>query len=354
MLPEFGEEKSISIKEIYEKIRYYINSVFKQWVYILLFGAIGAAGIGAYAFFSKSYYEADLTIVVKSKDAKAMGLDNILGQLGWGASGGNANLAKVKSVAYSKSVLKEALYDSAMIKGKQDLIIGHFVELYKLKDKWKDSKTLQSFKGFDITQKDNDSSLKQNVAFGVVLKMVRANKDDKGILAIKLDDETDMISFKVRSVNEELSYNLSNSIFHNLNEFYLHDEVANTKSTLTSLQIETDSVGRLLKSKELELASAQDRNYGIILRSNQANQNQILRDIEVLTEVYAEMRKNLELRQFSLKTNSSMFDVLERPALPLDKKSKSIPIYTIIGLVLGFVLSILVIVIRRFLLDELK
>ncbi len=354
MLPEFGEEKSISIKEAYEKILYYLRSVLKQWFFIVILGAAGATAVGLYAYFSKSYYEADLTFVVKTKDSKGVGLDNILGQLGWGASGGNANLPKVKSVAFSKSVLKEALYDSVVIDGKHDLLANHFAEAYGLKDKWKDKDLLNNFDKFEIEQKNNDSSIVQNVAFKSILNLLRGNKKNDGILAIEMNELTDMLSFKVRSLNEGLSYNLSNHIFLSLNQFYLNDEVSTTKSTLDDLKREIDSVGNLLKTKELELAGAQDRNYGIILRSNQVNQEEMRRDITVLTGVYAQMRQNYELRSFSLKTNSSIFDVLEHPVLPLVKKRKSVFVYSMIGMIMGIAASIVILVIRRFLLDELK
>ncbi|NNJ56263.1 MAG: hypothetical protein HKP14_09030, partial [Bacteroidia bacterium] len=315
---------------------------------------IGAGVLGYYAISAKAYYEADLTFVVKSKNSGGGGLDNILGQLGWGANGGNANLTKVKSVAFSKSVLKDALYDSAYINNHRDLLANHVAEIYGFKEQWTESNKLLKFSKFEVDQQYNDSNVTQNVAFNSVLNLVRGSMRNDGVLAIETNEATDMMSFKLRSLNEELSYNLSNSIFNSLNEFYLHDEVSNTQNTIASLRKETDSVGRLLKSKEYQLANAQDRNYGIILRKNQVNQEEIRRDINVLTGVYAQMRQNLELRQFGLMTNSSIFDVLEHPVLPLSKKRKSIPVYAMVGFGLGLVTALLFLVVRRFLLDELK
>jgi hypothetical protein len=354
MIPGIEEEKSLSIKEIYDRVRYFFRQVLKHWLFVVAFSSIGLISVALYAHYSKSYYEADLTFVVKGKDGGATGLDNILSQFGWDGSSSGVNLAKVKSVAFSKSVLKEALFDSAYVNGKMDLLANHLVEIYEVKEAWQSSEGLKDFDRFYAEEKENDSSKLQNLAFKAILSMVRADKNNAGLLAISLDEETDMISFKARTLNEQLSYNLSNSVFRSLNEFYLHDESSSTKNTLNKLRKETDSVGNLLRSKEYQLASIQDRNYGIILRKNQTNQDDIRREIVVLSQIYAEMRKNLELRSFSLKTYTSIFDVLEHPVLPLDKKNKSVPIYGAIGAVLGFIFAVGFLVVRRFFLDQIS
>ena len=144
------------------------------------------------------------------------------------------------------------------------------------------------------------------------------------------------------------------SVFNQLNNFYLDNETSNTKSAIESLEAEADSVGRLLRQKEYQLANARDRNYGIILSKNQVNQDEVQRDIQVLTAVYAQMRQNLEMSQFGLKNSGSKFEVLEHPVLPLDRKTKAPLIYAMIGLAMGVAFILFFLVLRRFILDELK
>ena len=345
---------TVTIKDVYEKILYFLSDIRKKWLIVVLFSVGGLLYLAYYAYSATAHYEADLDFVVKTKNSTGGGIEDIIGQLGWGGGGGTANLDKVKSVAFSKSVLKEALYDEESILGKKDLLLNHIFELYGLQKEWQENKELEGFKRFELKHKGNDSSLLQNTAFRRVLGLLRGQKKNDGILAIDLNENTDMISFKVRTVNEELSYHLSNSIFKSLNRFYMDDEVSNTKETLTKLRQESDSVAQLIRSKEYQLANARDRNYGIILSKNQVNQDELQRDIVVLSGIYAEMRKNLEIRSFSLKSNSSIFDILESPVLPLKEKNKSVPIYAFVGLLIGLFTSIIFLVFRRFILDEIR
>jgi uncharacterized protein involved in exopolysaccharide biosynthesis len=84
------------------------------------------------------------------------------------------------------------------------------------------------------------------------------------------------------------------------------------------------------------------------------NQEEVQRDITVLTSVYAQMRQNLEMSQFGLKNSGSNFDLLEHPVLPLQRKIKHPEIYAVIGLAIGAVFMLIFLILRRFLLDELK
>lgn len=354
MFEQQAASDTLSIKDVYEKICYFLADIKKKWFVVALCSLSGLLYLAYYAYSAQAHYEADLDFVVKTKNSSGGGIEDIIGQLGWGGGGGTANLDKVKSVAFSKSVLEDALYEEATINGKKNLIVNHIYELYGLKEEWEKDDELSAFNEFSKENRANDSSMLQNIAFRNILGKLRGNKKNDGILAIELDENTDMISFKVRSINEKLSYSLSNSIFESLNRFYMNDEVSNTKQTLTKLKVESDSVAQLIRSKEYQLANAKDRNYGIILSKNQVNQEELQRDIIVLSGIYAEMRKNLEIRSFSLKSNSSIFDILEYPVLPLKEKTKSVPIYAGVGLFIGLLGSIVLLIVRRFLLDEIR
>ncbi|PCJ67860.1 MAG: hypothetical protein COA58_01605 [Bacteroidetes bacterium] len=355
MLDQLEDENSLSIKEIYEKIIYFGKDIVSKWYLIALIGSIGASSLWLYAYTSDAHFEANLSYVVKGKSNTQgnFGIESVLGQLGWGGSQGTTNLDKVKKIVFSKSVLKEALYDSVTIEGNKDLLANHIAEIYGLVESWAKSGKLEEFGKFETGQKYNDSSIIQNMAFAKVLNLVRGSEAHGNILTVSTDDNIDLMKLNVRSLNEELSYQLSMSVFNSLNNFYLQDEETKSSNAIKILKSEADSVSRLLKAKEYQLANAQDRNYGIILSKNQVNQDEMQRDIQVLTVVYAQMRQNLEMSQFGLNNTSSMFDVLEHPVLPLGRRTKKPIIYSLIGLSMGILAGLMFLILRRFLLDAL-
>jgi hypothetical protein len=354
MFDDIEESPSISLKEIFEKIKYYLRDLFSKWYLIVIFGLVGAGCLWYYAASSEAHYEADLSFIVKNAGNSGGGIEGVLSQMGWGGVKTNTNLEKVKTILFSKSVLTEALYDSAMVNEKKDLLANHIASLYGYSKVWKNSTNLNSFDKFRIENKYDDSQIIQNYAFSKVLSLVRGGDKKGNILTVTSESGIDLLSLNVRTIDEQLSYALSMSVFSHLNDFYLDNETSNTKSAIQSLEAEADSVGRLLRQKEYQLATARDRNYGIILSKNQVNQDEVQRDIQVLTAVYAQMRQNLEMSQFGLKNSGSKFEVLEHPVLPLSKKIKAPLNYSLIGLAIGVSFILLFLILRRFLLDELK
>jgi hypothetical protein len=352
MFEELDDSKSTSIKEIYENILYFLNDLKKRWYLLLAFGLAGGAYLWYYAATSDVHYEAKLSFVVKNETSSSGGMDDVLSQLGWSGSQSTTNMAKITKIALSKSVIMEAMYDSVVIKGRSDLMANHMVDIYGYTDKW--GKINNGFKKFEISRKYSDSSRAQNSAFNSILNLVRGRNGPNSMFTITSDDNTDVVTFDIRTRDEELSYYLGTHIYQSLNNFYVEDDKKGASEAVAVLKRETDSVSRLLKSKEYQLANTVDRNYGIILSKNQVNQDVIRRDIEMLTALYTQMRQRLESNQFGLRYSTSMFEVLENPVLPLDRKEKSTFIYGLIGMSIGFAFIAILLIARRFLLDELK
>lgn len=344
MFEDLEESKPISIRDIFDKIKYYLTDLLRRWYLILVLGLIGAGYLWYYAASSPPYYEADLSFIVKNATNSSGGIESVLSQMGYAGAQGNTNLDKIKTILFSKSVLTEVLYDSVSLNGKKDLLANHIAVIYGYDE--------DGTNKFKIESKYSDSSVAQNIAFNKVLGIVRGGDKKGNVITVTEVANIDLLNMNVRCIDEELSYALSMKVYEKLNDFYVNDKTANTQTAIRSLKREADSVGRLLKQKEYQLANARDRNYGIILSKNQVNQEEVQRDIMVLTSVYSQMRQNLEMSQFGLKNSGSNFDLLEHPVLPLDRKIKHPEVYALIGLGIG--IMIIFLVIRRFLLDELK
>jgi capsule polysaccharide export protein KpsE/RkpR len=65
------------------------------------------------------------------------------------------------------------------------------------------------------------------------------------------------------------------------------------------------------------------------------------RDVQMLSLMYAEVLKNMEIAKFTLDNQTPFFQVVDKPTLPLEKKKVSRIISAIVGsIILGIVFCI--------------
>jgi hypothetical protein len=130
--------------------------------------------------------------------------------------------------------------------------------------------------------------------------------------------------FKVNaSTNDELlSVYLSERMIKIATDFYVNNKTSRLKNNVARLEHRTDSIGKLLNDRTY--SAVNDMRLMLNLNpadiSAQSSSEISQRDKIVLSTIYAELIKNLEISKTALVQETPTIQITDKPILPLEKE----------------------------------
>lgn len=330
----------ITLKDLILKIQEYRLVVWNKVYWIILATIIFGILAGAKAYFKPPIYPAKLTFMV-NEDSSGGGMGgaaSLLGQFGFGGGGGGEyNLDKIVALAKSRKITKAALLDSSYA----PLLADQLIEVYNLKEVWTDS-VLQA--GVSFKEYKNDRT--RNIILQRLIELVQGNESAQGLAKFGYTDDTGILFIVIDGRTEQVSIDLAKAIYNQLSSFYINEATEKPKKNYKLLTERADSVSQELSIVERRIAKHYDSSQRILLRKDQVSSNETQRKAQILTIMYAEIIKNKETAHFILKAKTPFFQVIDCPSLPILQEDNHIGRQTIIGLVLGGILSVLFLIFR--------
>jgi uncharacterized protein involved in exopolysaccharide biosynthesis len=323
----FQENDEISLKEVILRIKDWWKYLFSKWIIILLAGLLGG-GIGfIYAFIQKPTYVAELSFALED-DKAGGGLGGALGiasQFGFdlGGSGGGGAFAgdNLVELIKSRSIIEKTLLSTLNINGKNQTLVNYYIEFSKLENSKSDLKEEGNIQF--LPNSDRSKFTRQQDSLLGVFHKAFIN----GILSVeKKDKKLSIITVKMKSSNELFSKLFTERLVKEVSDFYIETKTKKSAENLAILQHQTDSVRNALNSAISGVATSFDANPN----PNQALQ--ILRvpsqrrtvDVQANQAILTELVKNLEISKVSLRKETPLIQIIDRPILPLaiEKSSK--------------------------------
>lgn len=341
------EPTDLSLKTIYLKGRSIVSILWKQKKLPILLALLGGAIALTIYYTTKPVYPASLTFSVDEDEAGAgAGLTSILGQFGFGSvKPSRFNLDKILALTKSRRVIEQSLFSNIEINGDVDYIANHIWKLYELElpGKLKDVRfTHDSIPAF--TAQENQMLLG---VFGTIVGP--RNNPKKALLMADYNEDSNIMSLQVVTKNPRLSFELVNHLYTALSEYYTQKSVEKQRRTLEIVTAKRDSVLAALKGSEYQLANFRDRNQGLYLLTDKVSELRIQRDIAALSGLYAEVIKNVEVADFSLRNKTPFIQVIDSPLEPIGPAPRSLPKRLVLGLFLGGLIGCLIVLGKTFL-----
>jgi hypothetical protein len=159
----------------------------------------------------------------------------------------------------------------------------------------------------------------------------------------KIDKKLSILKITVNSENELFSKAFTEALVSMVSNFYVETKIKKSVENVAILQHQTDSIRNQLNLAISGVAQSNDAIPNLnsarqVLRSS-GQQRQI--DVQANTAILTELVKNLELSKLSLRKETPLIQVIDRPVLPLPLerfgKAKGILLG---GLLSGFLLVI--------------
>ena len=319
------DNDEISLKELIVKIKEWLTFLKSKWIIILISGIIGSLLGLVIAITDKPTYKAVLTFAMEEdKGSGGGGLSGALGlassfgiDLGGGGGGAFAatNLAELMK---SRLIVEKVLLEPIVINGKTISLVEYYIEINKLRKNWEEKPTLKNIQFLPNADRANFSRQQDSI-----LKKIRESLIDKEkLMILQKDKKVTILSIEVISENEIFSKIFCESLARETSDFYIETKSKKSKINVEVLQKQVDSVKSALNSAITGVASEIDNVYNLNpaynLKGAPSKKKQI--DVQSNTAILTNLSVQLELAKITLRKETPLIQLVDRPILPLDKE----------------------------------
>ena len=341
------------------KIKKVISANFKI---VLLVVCVGAALGLAYSIFKPVRYNAEITFSVE--DSKSIGgglLSSLGGSIGMdigsltGSGNGVLSGDNVLSLLKSKSMMAECLKSPYPVTNNTSVtttnnivskdsnkqaaaanytIADRYADVYGLREKWAGNEKIG--RAIYFGRPDQNVRLQDSL-----LKLIIKRIEEKELSVVKPDKKLSFFNIAINTKDELMSLLITQRIIKIATDFYVDAKVGRLKSNIDRLEKRTDSISNLLNQQTY--SATEDAR--LLLNINPADINAPVyseisqRDKMVLTTIYAELMKNLEVSKAALIQETPTVQIVDQTGFPLER----IETKWYEGIFLGAMLSLLAI-----------
>lgn len=316
-------------------LRYWLNAIKlviqSNFKIVALVVAIGACLGLLYSIFKPVRYNAEITFLVE--DSKSIGgglLSSIGGSLGvdigslTGAGNGVLSGDNVLSLLKSRSMMAECLKTpyaiidssnkSSLSAGENNSLADRYADVYGLREKWAGNEKI----GRKIYFASPDKNIRlQDSLLNLIIKRI----EEKELSITKPDKKLGFFNITINTKDELLSLLITQRLIKIATDFYVNSKVGRLKTNIQRLEKRTDSIAALLNQRTY--AASEDTR--LLLNINPANVNVPAsteisqRDKLVLSTIYGELMKNLEISKTALIQETPTVQIVDSPRFPLER-----------------------------------
>jgi hypothetical protein len=322
-------DDEISLRDLIFKIKSGIRILKKNWWKLLLAGLFGA-GLGLlYHFIKKTNYTAELVFVTAEAEEGGLSKLSAIGSqfgfdFGGGSSGafGGDNLLELMK---SKRLVEQTLFDSLEHEGKKHRLL----EYYLKRDSAEKSETPKVDLGGVLTRED--CGFRQDSLLKKVYKRITEN----GLSVVNQDKELAFKKVSLTDIDPVFAKAFVERLTENVMEFYLETKFRQSRENIRLLERKADSVERVLRVKMVSAAIQRDQNQFLTNTEGSVQMVKQQMEVQLLTTMYGEVVKNLELSRTMAAHNQPLIQVIDSPRFPLEDDGGGLLKYIVLGVLLG-------------------
>jgi hypothetical protein len=177
----------------------------------------------------------------------------------------------------------------------------------------------------------------------------------EGLIVAQKDKKIAIISMDVSSTNELFSLYFCEALAKQVGKFYVDTKSKKARMNMAILQKQTDSIRAELNGAITGVAAASDATFmlnpAMNVRRAPSARRQV--DVQANTAILTELVKQSELAKVTVRKETPLIQVIDRPILPLHKEGLGKVKGLMIGGFLAGFIMVLGLIIRR-LLNRLK
>ncbi len=311
----------ISLKELIEKGREWFSYLLSQWKIIVLAGVIGAVLGLAYSFIKKPVYTATLSYALEDgKSGSGLGALSLASSFGLdlGSSGGGVfSAANLMEFFKSRSMVEKTLLSPVVFKGKNISLAEMYIQDKKWRDKWKEKPKLKSIQFLPNANRNQFTRVQDSI-----LGLIYSDLSKSGLTVEQKDKKVAIGTISTQSTNESFAKYFTEALVKTVSQFYIETKSKKARENMDILERQTDSIRGALNGAITGVAIANDNTFGLNPAMNVRRAPSARRqvDVQANTAILTELVKQTELAKVTLRKETPLIQVIDKPILPLPKE----------------------------------
>jgi hypothetical protein len=342
----------ISLKELIEKGKEWYVYLLSKWKIIVLAGIVGAALGLTYSFIKKPIYTATLTFALEDEKSGGGGLGGALGlasSFGIDLGGGGGSIftgSNLTELFKSRTMVEQTLMTPVTVNGKVISLAEMYIQNNQWRESWNDNPKFKNVKFLPNTKRKYFTRVHDSI-----LGVIYQNLSKSSLSVAQKDKKVSIISMDVTSTNELFSLYFCEALAKQVGQFYVTTKSKKARMNMEILERQTDSIRAELNGAITGVAVANDNTFMLnpALNVKRAPSARRQVDVQANTAILTELVKQSEMAKVTLRKETPLIQVIDRPILPLSKerfgKAKGI----VMGGFLAFFFMGLFLSMRRFL-----
>lgn len=350
------ENDEISLKELILNLNEWFSYLKSKWKIIVLSGIIGAIIGLTISYFDKPSFKAVLTFAMEEDKGSSGGLSGALGlassfglDLSSAGGGGAFAASNLAELMKSRLIVEKALLEPVIINGYKTNLLQYYIDYNKLRDDWLKNPQLKNL-SFPTNQDRDKFGIQQD---SVLQKIYKKLIEQENLSIVQKDKKVTILSIEVKSENELFSKYFCESLAKETSDFYIETKSKKARINVNVLQKQVDSVRSELNQAITGVATESDNVYNLNpalnIKGAPSKKKQI--DVQANTAVLTNLVVQLELAKITLRKETPLLQLIDKPILPLEKDKlglfKSLVIGAIILIIFVILLLILIQVFKK-------
>jgi len=254
----------------------------------------------------------------------------------------------IQELYRSNNMLRQTLLEKVTINGKSQILIDYFAKAQKLEKKWvKEKIYLKDFyKDENLFNRAQDSVLKE------AIKLIK-----KDFLIVgKPNRNTSILNVGFRHKDEVFTKIFNEVLVNKVNSFYYKTQTKKTALNLKVLQVQTDSIKRLLDMSFLALAEIDQNipNVNPLVKTAKVPYQKAMANLQANQAIYLEVVKQLELAKVTHRNKTPLIQIIDKPSFPLENDRWKFLNILILGTFGGGMLIVLLLSFQRIIRQALE
>jgi hypothetical protein len=323
IIQENSEVNEVSIKELIYKIKQGFNFLKSKYKIIILSFLIGGLFGIAISKLYKPKYKATLSFVLEEDNggSNAVGMAGIASQLGLGMSSNGGSIfsgANLMALMKSRFLVEKTLLSPILVNGKQITFAEYYIQINDLrsKDKNKSYSFYQNI-NFPINSNSSTFTIKQVEILKDIYSKVT---DPKNLIISQKDKKVSITSLDVLNENENFAKEFCEALAKITSDYYIEIKSKKAKINVDILQKQVDSIRGEINSAIIGVASASDNVYNLNpafnVKRTPSTKRQV--DVQANSAILSQLVAQLELSKVSLRKETPLIQLIDRPVLPLE------------------------------------
>lgn len=344
-----SEADEISLKELILKLQEWYRYLLSKWVIIIITGIIGGVAGLAYAYYQKPVYTAELTFVVEGNTSGGNlgSYTGLASQFGINMGNGGGGVFEGQNLfefMKSRLVIEKALLTSVDVKGRKLTLAEYYINMKGLREEWLKNPKLKDIH-FLPGEDPKEFSLVKNALIRGFHNTIVA----KNLIVDNKDKKSSIISMSVTSEDELFSKYFTEVLAKEVSDLYIDTKTRKSVQNLANLKYQVDSVRREFNTAISDVAYSIEANPNAnpARQSLQVPHQRKQVDAQANQAMLVELMKSLAVSQITLREETPLIQMIDKPVLPLPRQDSSKPKGLILGGILGVFIAVFFLVVKK-------